>query len=196
MATFLIQVSGHPMRETAQPEYVEGAKGPLMCSEPLVHGEYFNASPYWQEEGFERYSAWRSIEPGDTVFLYCTGSVDGHESSLSHMLTVDSVSLDDEEGARLVFEEVRELEPNISYDRIQREIEAGRLSEETGYCGQEGFNFTEIADSDRDRILELTDPRDPEADEPADSLQQIAADVSQDDAESSKSFDGQDGPHQ
>jgi len=89
------------------------------------------------------------------------------------------------------------LEPNISYDRIQRELEDDQLSQEMGYCGQEGFNFTEIADSDRDRILEVADPRDPEADEPADSLQQIAAEVSRDDVDSSStSFDDEDGPHQ
>lgn len=158
MTGFLIQVSGHAITERAAPAYIEGAKGPRFCDEPLRHGEYFNASPFWKREGFGRYEAWQSIAPGDEGLLYCTGSVDEHGACLSHLLTVGDVHLDDEKGARLEFSDVRELGPKVPYSDIQAEIEADRLSEQMQYCGQEGFNITLVPESDVGRILELATP--------------------------------------
>lgn len=161
MPAFLIQVSGHPIREEADPKYVAGAKGPRFCDEPLQHGEYFNASPFWEEEGYGRLEAWKGISSGDDVLLYCSGSVEEHGACLSHLLTVGDVKIDDSEGARLVFSDVQKLDPTISYGEIQEEIEAERFSEEMNYCGQEGFNIAEVEKSDRDRVLELADLQDP-----------------------------------
>lgn len=156
MSAFLIQVSGHAIEDKAQPEYIAGAEGPRFCDEPLRHGEYFNASPYWKREGFGRREAWLSIEPGDEVLLYCTGSVDEHGACLSHLLTVEDVSLDDTDGARLTLSAVKELIPKVPYADIQSEIDAGRLSEGMRYCGQEGFNITEIDEADIERVREVT----------------------------------------
>jgi hypothetical protein len=39
MTRFLIQVSGHPIEEKADPAYIEGAKRTRFCDEPLRHGE-------------------------------------------------------------------------------------------------------------------------------------------------------------
>ena len=178
MTGFLIQVSGHPIKEKADPAYIEGAKGPRFCDEPLRHGEYFNASPFWKREGFGRYEAWRTLAPGDEGLLYCTSSVDEHGACLSHLLTVGDVHRDDEEGARLEFSDVQELLPKVPYSDIRAEIEAGRLSEQMQYCGQEGFNITLIPESDISRILDLTTPEDTDstsrASHPDESLRSIA----------------------
>lgn len=156
MTGFLIQVSGHPIEEKANPAYIEGAKGPRFCDEPLRHGEYFNASPFWKREGFGRFEAWQTLAPGDEGLLYCTSSVDEHGACLSHLLTVGEVYRDDVEGARLEFADVQELVPKVPYSDIRAEIEANRLSEQMQSCGQEGFNITLIPESDINRILDLT----------------------------------------
>jgi len=158
MTGFLIQVSGHPIEEKADHAYIEGAKGSRFCDEPLRHGEYFNASPFWKREGFGRYDAWQTLSPGDEGLLYCTGSVDEHGACLSHLLTVEAVHLNDDEGARLEFSDVQELMPKVPYSDIRAEIEAGRLSEQMQYCGQEGFNITLLPESDTSWILDLTTP--------------------------------------
>ena len=155
MTGFLIQVSGHSIEEKAAPAYVEGAKGPRFCDEPLRHGEYFNASPFWKQEGFGRREAWQTLSSGDEGLLYCTGSVDEHGACLSHLLTVDEVSRNDEKGARLKFSSLRELVPKIPYSDIQKEIEAGRLSDQMNRCGQEGFNITLIPPSDIRQVRNL-----------------------------------------
>lgn len=144
MAAVLIQVSGHAVAETADPRYRAHTQGTRFCDEPLQYGTYFNASPFWQREGFGRRAAWETIAPGDEVALYCTGSVDEHGACLSHLLTVETVTLDEQEGARLTFADRQELVPKIPYSDIQTEIANGRLSERMNYCGQEGFNITEI----------------------------------------------------
>lgn len=87
--------------------------------------------------------------------LYCTSSVDEHGACLSHLITVGDVHLDDEDGARLEFADVRELVPKMPYGDIQSEIEADRLSEQMQYCGQEGFNITLVPESDVSRILDI-----------------------------------------
>ena len=162
MSPFLVQVSGKRVREHAAPAYVEGTKGTTFSDEPLEHGEYFNASPFWKEEGYGRYDAWLSVEPGDEVLLYCTSSVEDYGTNLSHLLEVDAVSRDDEAGARLTFGETKELVPNIEHREVVKEVEAGRFSEDMGYCGQEGFNITEVEDRDVQRVrkkVNLFDPR-------------------------------------
>jgi len=177
---FLIQVSGHPIDENAAPAYIEGAKGTRFCDEPLRHGEYFNASPFWKRDGFGRYEAWQTISAGDVGLLYCTGSVDEHGACLSHLLTVGEINRNEKEGARLIFSSVQELAPKVPYSDIQAEIEAGRVSEQMQHCGQEVFNITLIPQSDVDRIRDLTKPdattntaTEPHPDE---SLREIAED--------------------
>lgn len=178
MTGFLIQVSGHPIEEKADPAYIEGAKGPRFCDEPLRHGEYFNASPFWKREGFGRCEAWQTLAPGDEGLLYCTSSVDEHGACLSHLLTVKAVHLDDDEGARLEFSDGRELVPKVPYSDIRSEIRAGRLSEKMQYCGQEGFNITLIPESDVGRVLDLTTREDADGasatSHPDESLRSIA----------------------
>ncbi|WP_132056692.1 hypothetical protein [Halorussus amylolyticus] len=180
MTGFLIQASGHPIEEQAAPAYIAGANGPRFCDEPLRHGEYFNASPFWKREGFGRYDAWQTLTSGDEGLLYCTSSVDEHGACLSHLLTVNEVHRDDEEGARLEFSAVRELIPKVPYSDIQTEIAVGRLSEQMKYCGQEGFNITLIPESDVSRVLELTMPEDANStvttSHPNESLEEIAED--------------------
>lgn len=180
MGAFLIQLSGYSIREKADPRYVEGAKGPRFCDEPLRHGEYFNASPYWKREGYGRRDAWQTVAPGDDVLLYCTGSVDEHGACLSHLLTVGTVSRDESKGARLTFSSIQELDPKLPYSDIQTEINAGRFSDTMGYCGQEGFNITQVAESDVKRVLQLTQTRDTSKEtsdsHPDETLERIAED--------------------
>lgn len=184
MTGFLIQVSGHPIVEKAAPAYIEGAKGPRFCDEPLRHREYFNASPFWQREGFGRYEAWQTISAGDEGLLYCTSSVGEHGACLSHLLTVGEVNRNENEGARLEFSALRELIPKVPYSDVQTEIEVGRLSEQMQYCGQEGFNITLIPQSDVDRILDLTEPEETNntstKSHPDESLREIAEDLFED----------------
>lgn len=180
MSGFLIQVSGHPIKEKAAPAYIEGAKGPRFCDEPLRHGEYFNASPFWKREGFGRYEAWQTISAGDEGPLYCTSSVDEHGACLSHLLTVGEVNRDDHAGARLKFSAVRELIPKVPYSDVQEEIKRGRLSEQMEYCGQEGFNIALIPPSDVDRVHDLATPEESAhtstKSRPDESLREIAED--------------------
>lgn len=180
MTGFLIQVSGDPIEEAADPAYIAGAKGPRFCDEPLRHDEYFNASPFWQREGFGRYDAWRTLDSGDTGLLYCTSSVDEHGACLSHLLSIDDVHRDAENGARLQFSTVQELVPNITYSDIQAEIETGAFSDQMKHCGQEGFNITLIPESDVTHALELSTPDDSGKSSPNstpnDSLDEIAED--------------------
>lgn len=66
----------------------------------------------------------------------------------------------------------------MSYSDIGAEIEAGRLSEQMQYCGQEGFNITLIPESDIGRVLKLTTPKNadgmPSTSHPDESLRSIA----------------------
>jgi hypothetical protein len=180
MTGFLIQVSGHPIKEKAAPAYIEGAKGPRFCDEPLRHGEYFNASPFWKREGFGRYEAWQTISAGDVGLLYCTSNVDEHGACLSHLMTVGEINRSEHEGARLDFSSVQELVPKVPYSDVQAEIKAGRLSDQMQYCGQEGFNITLIPQADVDRILALTKPEETSTtsaqSHPDESLRDIAED--------------------
>lgn len=178
MPAFLIQVSGHEIKERADPRYVEGAIGPRFCDEPLAHDAYFNATPFWKEEGYGRRRAWETVSEGDDVLLYCSGSVDERGACLSHHLTVDTVKVTEADGARLTFATKQELNPTISYADIQREVQAGRLSDAMAYCGQEGFNFTAIAEQDIARVNELSTRQADDTTEvdtgPSESLQAIA----------------------
>lgn len=130
MAGFLIQVSGNAIEAEADPAYIAGAKGPRFCDEPLRHGEYFNASPYWRREGFGRYEAWQTLNPDDEGLLYCTSNVREHGACLSHLLTIGDVHRDAEDGARLEFAAVQELTPKsptaISKQRSKRGISQTR----------------------------------------------------------------------
>lgn len=179
MTAFLIQVSGHRIKEKAAPAYIEGANGPRFCDEPLRHREYFNASPFWKEKGFGRHEAWQTISAGDEGLLYCTSSVDEHGACLSHVLTASEIDLNGHEGARLTFSTVQEFVPKVSYSNIQAEIDGGTLSEQIQYCGQEGFNITLIPQSDVDRIRDLTKPKEQSTSmesHPNESLRDIAED--------------------
>lgn len=156
MSVFLIQTNGREISEDAKPEYIRGATGPTFVDEPLRHHRYFNADPYWKREGYERRDAWRTATNGDTAILYCSSSVEEHPTCLSHVLPIADKQIDTE-GALLEFETPIEVVPKISYQEIQRLVEQDKFSEKMGYCGQQGFNFTLVADSDLDKISELTD---------------------------------------
>ena len=157
MSVFLIQTNGREISEDAKSEYIRGARGPTFVDEPLQHHRYFNANPNWKREGYDRRDAWENASEGDTALLYCSSSVDEHPTCLSHVLPINEKQIDSE-GALLKFEEAIEIEPKISYQEIKRLVDRGEFSEAMGYCGQQGFNFTEVANSDLDRIQELTEP--------------------------------------
>lgn len=155
MSVFLIQTNGHEISDDAAPEYIRGAKGPTFVDEPLKHHRYFNASPYWKREGYERREAWESATEGDTALLYCSSSVDEHPTCISHLLTIEDKQIDSE-GALLEFGTPVEIEPKINYQGIQQLVDQGKFSEKMNYCGQQGFNFSQVANSDLDKINELT----------------------------------------
>lgn len=155
MNVFLIQTNGREISEAAAPEYIRGAKGPTFVDEPLRHHRYFNASPYWKREGYERRDAWKSASEGDTALLYCSSSVDGHPTCISHILPIENKQIDSE-GALLEFETPVEIKPKLNYHDIQQMVDQGEFSEKMGYCGHQGFNFTQVTNSDLDKVDELT----------------------------------------
>ena len=155
MSVFLIQTNGREISEDAKPEYIRGAMGPTFVDEPLRHHRYFNANPYWKREGYERRDAWETATGGDTALLYCSSSVNDHPTCLSHILPIENKQIDSK-GALLEFETSIEIEPKINYQDIQRLVDQGEFSEKMGYCGQQGFNFTQVAPSDFDKVNDLT----------------------------------------
>lgn len=158
MNTLLIQTSGAKISDNADPAYVSQANGPRFCDEPLTHSQYFNAEPYW-EQGFGRRRAWQTAAEGDLALLYCTGSVDSYSSSLSHVLKIRDKRIITGEGAWLDFSDVIELEPTLSYARIQDLVERGKLSERMADCGREGFNIRRLKSADLDTVRALTSPK-------------------------------------
>ncbi|WP_435180418.1 hypothetical protein [Halorussus sp. AFM4] len=157
MGVYLIQTSGADITSEAKPAYISGAEGPRFCDEPLQHNRYFNAEPYWQQ-GFARRRAWQTAAKDDIALLYCTGSVDGYSSSLSHALPIAEKRIVDGEGAWLEFDKTIELEPTIDYPTIQSKIDDGEFSDGMGRCGQEGFNFRRVEDDDLQTVQRLTTP--------------------------------------
>lgn len=155
MSVFLIQTNGHEISEDATPEYIRGAKGPTFVDEPLRYHRYFNANPYWKREGYERRDAWENATKGDTALLYCSSSVNEHPTCISHIIPIQNKQIDSE-GALLEFETPIEIEPKINYQNIQRLVDQGEFSKKMGYCGQQGFNFTQVANLDLDKVNELT----------------------------------------
>lgn len=83
-------------------------------------------------------------------------SVDEHGACLSHVLPIEDKRIDPD-GALLRFDDPVETDPKLDYQQIQRLVNEGVFSERMGYCGQEGFNFTPVADSDLRAVRERTD---------------------------------------
>ena len=154
MNVYLIQTSGAEIASTADPAYVSAAEGPRFCDEPLQHRQYFNAEPYWQQ-GFQRRRAWQTASAGDVALLYCTGSVNGYASSLSHVLPIAEKRIVTGEGAWLEFDETVKLASPIEYATIETQIECGNFSEGMERCGQEGFNFRRVEETDLETAKRL-----------------------------------------
>lgn len=129
--------------------------GPTFVDEPFRHHRCFNADPYWKREGYERRDAWQAATTGDTAILYRSSSVEQHPTCISHLLPIADKQID-ADGALLQFETPIEITPKVSYQEIQRLVDQGAFSEKIRYCGQQGFNFTQISDFDLDKINELT----------------------------------------
>lgn len=155
MSVFLIQTNGRKISEDAAPEYIRGAKGPTFVDEPLRHQRYFNASPYWKREGYDRRDAWYAASSGDSALLYCSSSVEDHPTCISHILPIEDKKIDSE-GALLEFDTPVEIKPKINYQDIQQLVDQSEFSKKMGYCGQQGFNFTQITKSDLNKVDELT----------------------------------------
>lgn len=155
MSVFLIQTNGRKISEDAAPEYIRGAKGPTFVDEPLRHQRYFNARPYWKREGYDRRDAWYAAKSGDTALLYCSSSVEDHPTCISHILPIEAKKIDSE-GALLEFGKPLEIVPKINYQDIQRLVDKGEFSKKMRYCGQQGFNFTKVRQSDLDKVRDLT----------------------------------------
>lgn len=152
MAVFLIQVSGRWI--SAPSHRAAGGKGPRNSDDPLEHHQYVNGGDSW-EEGVRRKEAWEHIDEGDIVLLYTTYDVPGHSSCLSYVYRVGGKSIG-VEGARLEFDAVVELTPEIDYEQIHDEVANGDFTEEMRACGTEGFNFKEVEARNFDRLRELT----------------------------------------
>ena len=154
MSVFLIQTNGRDIG-SAKAEYTAVAKGSRMVDEPLKHHQYINATPHWKETGYGRQDAWHRASEGDTALLYCDSTVDEHGACLSHIFPIENKVIDSEK-ALLELGTPIEIVPKISYQEIHDLVNRGEFSKDMRYCGQQGFNFTQVADSDLDRVRELT----------------------------------------
>lgn len=154
MSVFLIQTNGREI-SSAKAEYTAIATGPRMVDEPLKHRQYINAAPHWKEPGYGRQDAWHEANGGDTALLYCDSTVDEHGACLSHILPVEDKVIDSEK-ARLELDTPIEIEPKLAYQEIHQLIDQGELSGKMKNCGQQGFNFTQVAESDLEKVRELT----------------------------------------
>lgn len=157
MRVFLIQTSATAITNNAEHAAASATTGPRFCDDILEHHTYVNASPYWKEEGFDRHTAWQRAEAGDIALLYCTSSVEEYGASLSHVLPIEEKEITDE-GALLRFEDAVEITPKLDYQEIHRLADQGRLSDRMRYCGQQGFNFTEVEPRDFEAITERSSP--------------------------------------
>lgn len=155
---YLIQTSATEITENKEHSAADATIGPRFCDDILKHQRYFNAEPYWREEGFGRREAWQAIGEGDQVLLYCTSSVDEYAATLSHVLPVAERETRSD-GALLRFESPQRTTPPIGYQEIRRLIDDGRFSERMRYCGQRGFNFNKVAKGDLRTVEEVSEIR-------------------------------------
>lgn len=153
-SVFLIQTSATEITENQAYSAADVTTGPRFCDDILKHERYFNAEPYWREEGFGRYEAWQDVGEGDRILLYCTSSIDEYAATLSHILSVEEREIRSD-GALLRLGPPRRISPPIDYQQIHQLVENGRFSERMRYCGQQGFNFTKVARSDLQTVEEL-----------------------------------------
>lgn len=102
--------------------------------------------------------SWRSVQKGDTVLVYCTGTVEPYPSQLSYIMTVDQVELSDEK-AILRFGESTELRQPMTREEILERIESGEFSEGMRGCGRQGFNFCRVTESDLEIVLKWSESK-------------------------------------
>ena len=143
MGVFLIQVNGE---KTIHSE----TKAEYFWEEPIKYKVYINY--YWKM--IARRAIWEKIDKENKVLIYCTGNVKPYPGQIRHIATIKKSSCD--EKAEMYFKDIKELPSGVSYGTIQKEVKSGELSEGMKRCGQQGFNISEVEESDLERILELS----------------------------------------
>lgn len=153
--TFLIQASGAtPDRPPATTK----------AREPIEHGFYNH--PNWHNQAKDE--AFGDASEGDRILLYGTGDVEECPKQIKYVFSVTGTEEDRSSGEelgvpnKLLLERERELSPGFPLETIRQWVEDGRLSESMNRAGTQGFNITEVEESDYEAILEWATDRDPD----------------------------------
>ena len=152
---FLIQASGNePDRPPADTK----------AQEPIKHGFYNH--PNWHTQTKDK--DFGEVNEGDLILLYCTASVEECPKQIKYVFRVTGKVEDRHDGEefgtpnKLLLDQEHKLSPGFSLDTIRKWVGDGKLSESMNRAGQQGFNITEVEESDYEAIVEWAGEQEPE----------------------------------
>lgn len=152
---FLIQASGdEPDRPPADTK----------AQEPIKYGFYNH--PNWHNQAKDE--DFGKVSESDLILLYCTANVEECPKQIKYIFRVIGKEEDRASGEevgvpnKLLLEQERELSPGFPLDNIRQWVEDGELTDSMNRAGTQGFNITEVAESDYEAILEWSTDQEPE----------------------------------
>lgn len=152
---FLIQASGNePDRPPAETK----------AQEPIEYGFYNH--PNWHNQAKDE--DFGDVSEGDRILLYCTGNVEECPKQIKYIFRVTGKEEDRHNGEeigipnKLLLERERELSPGVPLDTIRQWVEEDKFSESMNRAGTQGFNITEVDESDYEAIVEWASEQEPE----------------------------------
>jgi hypothetical protein len=153
---YLIQASGDSTDKRSPAD--------TFAEEPIEY-EFYEHGNWHNQKKDEDFG---SIEEGDIVLLYGTGSVDQSPKQIKYIFSVDDKIEDrwdgEEEGVpnKLSLEKEQELTPGFPLENIRQWVEEGKLSEPMNRAGTQGFNLNKVDESDYEAIIEWAEENEPE----------------------------------
>ena len=81
------------------------------------------------------------VQPGDTIWFYCTQTVPGHSMSLALSASVTHVSKDKVD---FTLDDLRWFSNPLPFKLIRQLVEQGALDEAFHRCGVQGFNICRL----------------------------------------------------
>lgn len=153
---FLIQASGN--------ETDEQSPASTYAEEPIDYGFYEHSNWHNQKKDED----FGKVSEGDIVLLYCTANVDESPKQIKYVFRVKDKIEDrwggEEEGVpnKITLEQERELSPGFPLENIRQWVDEGKLSESMNRAGTQGFNITEVKESDYEAITDWSTSQEPE----------------------------------